>query len=300
MLILVNENVEKMQIKFEGTSDIDIETFSTTLKNTVSSLKIIADEVLDDDQFCKFKITDVSKGSFIIDVAAITISNYPNILNNIPTVLTTFKTILDIKKHLKGENPKSVRGIDENNVAIENNNGEVINVYKPVINIYGTNEQLEKDISNIFNKISSDKDRKGISFRLENESGITSTSFEVDDVDEAKKPIDVVTLVDNIEENIIDAIVTVVKPDFYGKSKWQVFLNTSRINVEIKDELFMKKVHDDEISFKGSTRLRVKLRTRYKINNYGLPIEGSQTDYAIMEVLEVIENRQQENMKLFS
>ena len=106
MLKLVDKNVESMQIKFEGTNDIDIETFSTALKNTVSSLKIIADEILDDEQFCKFKIKDVKKGSFIIDIGAFIITNYPQAISQIPTVLTTFKTILDIKKHLVGKEIK--------------------------------------------------------------------------------------------------------------------------------------------------------------------------------------------------
>lgn len=300
MLRVVDKSVENMQIKFEGTNDIDIETFSTALRNTVLSLRIIADEMLDEEQFCKFKIKDVKKGAFIIDIGAFIITNYPQVISQVPTVLTTFKTILDIKKHLKGKEPKEVKQIDENYVEITNNEGQIINVYKPVINLYGSNEQLEKNISNIFGKVSKDKDRNGITFQIENKNGISSTSFDSLEVNTAKEQIDVSTLVDDIETNIITTVVTVIKPDFYGNSKWQVFFNANRINVDIKDEQFLDRVHQDEISFKGSTRLRVKLRTRYKINDVGFPIEGSQTDYAIMEVLEVIENQQQENMKLFN
>ena len=300
MLKVIDESIENMQIKFEGTNDIDIETFSSALKNTVSSLKLIADEVLNEEQFCKFKIKDVKKGSFIIDIGAFVITNYPQVISQMPTVLTTFKTILDIKKHLKGKEPKEVKPIDENHVEIVNNDGQVINVYKPVVNFYGSSEQLEKSISNIFNKISTDKDRSGISFQVENEDGISSTNFDALEVKAAKEQIDVSTLVNDIETNTITTVVTVIKPDFYGNSKWQVFFNTNRINVEIKDKQFLDRVHKDEIPFKGSTKLRVELCSKYKINDAGMPIEGSQTDYAIMKVIDVIEAEHHENMNLFN
>ncbi len=300
MLKLVDKNVESMQIKFEGTDDIDIETFSVALKNTVSSLRIIADEILDEEQFCKFKIKDVKKGSFIIDIGAFIITNYPQAISQIPTVLTTFKTILDIKKHLCGKDPKAVKQVDENIVEITNNNGQVMNVYKPVINLYGSNEQIEKYISNTFSKVSKDKDRSGVTFQVENDGGVSTTTFDSLEVKVASDQIDVSKLVDDIETNVIETIVTVVKPDFYGNSKWQVFFNASRINVDIRDEHFLDRVHKDEIPFKGSTRLKVKLQTRYKINGLGLPIEGSETDYAVIEVLEILDIQQIENIKLFS
>lgn len=300
MLRMVNESIENMQIKFEGTNDIDIETFSSALKNTVSSLKLIADEVLDEEQFCKFKIRDVKKGSFIIDIGAFVITNYPQVISQVPTILTTFKTILDIKKHLKGKEPKEVKQVDENYVEIVNNDGQIFNAYKPIINIYGSNDQLEKNISNIFSKISTDKDRTGIAFQVKNDDGVYSTDFDSLEVKAAKDQIDVSTLVNDIESNTIITIVTVIKPDFYGNSKWQVFFNTNRINVEIKDKQFLDRVHKDEIPFKGSTKLRVELRSKYKINDSGMPIEGSQTDYAIMKVIDVIEAEHHENMNLFN
>lgn len=300
MLELVEKSIENMQIKFEGTNDIDIETFSSALKNTVSSLRLIADELLDEEQFCKFKIKDVKKGSFIIDIGAFVITNYPQIASQMPTILTTFKTILDIKKHLRGKEPKEVKQIDENYSEVINNDGQVINVYKPIINIYGSNESLEKNISNIFRGISKDKDRSGITFQVENENGISSTNFNSLEVNTAKEQIDVSKLVDDIETNTIVTTVTVIKLDFYGNSKWQVFFNANRINVDIKDKAFLDRIHQDEISFNGSTKLKVKLRIRYKINDAGLPIEGSQMDYAIMEVLDIIENQHQENMELFN
>lgn len=300
MLELVEKSIENMQIKFEGTNDIDIETFSSVLKNTVSSLRLIADELLDEEQFCKFKIRDVKKGSFIIDIGAFVITNYPQIVSQMPTILSTFKTILDIKKHLAGKEPKEVKQIDENYSEVINNDGQVINVYKPIINIYGSNESLEKNISNIFRGISKDKDRNGIAFQVENENGISSTNFNSLEVNTAKEQIDVSKLVDVIETNTIETTVTVIKLDFYGNSKWQVFFNANRINVDIKDKDFLDRIHQDKISFNGSTKLKVKLRIRYKINDAGLPIEGSQMDYAIMEVLDIIENQHQENMELFN
>ncbi|WP_041137860.1 hypothetical protein [Beduini massiliensis] len=297
---MVDENIESLQIKFEGTNDIDIETFSTALKNTVSLLKTIASEVLQEEQFCKFKIKDVKKGSFTIDILAVILSNYPAIISAMPTVLTTFKTILEIKKHLNGSDPKSVRAIDENNVEITNNYGTVNNFNRAVINIYANNDQIEKALVNTFNKISTDNDRKGISFAVnDNNENYSKVEFTVEDVLEAKKPIDAAKLVNDIEEVVAETIVTVTKPDLYGSSKWQVFFGTIKINATVTDTDFLNRVHNNEIPFLGSTKLKVKLKSKYKINEFGLPIEGTQSDYTIIEVLDVINVDKNENMSLF-
>lgn len=97
MLRLANENIETMTIKFEGSSDIDLETLSDVLKSTVSSLKIVADRTLNENQYCKFKLKDVRKGSIILDIASVVISNYGSILPQVPTIISTFNNILNIK-----------------------------------------------------------------------------------------------------------------------------------------------------------------------------------------------------------
>lgn len=295
---MFEENIETMQIRFEGSDEIDIETFSDALKGIVSSLKLIADEVLDDSQFCKFKIKDVKKGSFIMDIIALTEENLPFIIENLPTILTIFKTILDIKKHLNGNPPYSIKDVDGDNVEVTNYDGDVTIVNKPIINVYASNDKIEKSISSMFDSINNDSDRTGVSFEVKNNSGKCLTHFDVAEVKKAKMQIDTSKLINDTEEYVVDTIVKVTKLDFYGSSKWQVFLNAKKISVEIKDRDFMDKVRGDQIPFYAGTKLRVKMRNLYKTDSYGIPIEGSESNYEVLEVHEVLESDYHERLKL--
>lgn len=69
-----------------------------------------------------------------------------------------------------------------------------------------------------------DNDRNGMTFSIGDDSEISTTVFESEDINKAKNSIDVSSLVNDIEENVTEAVLTVVKPDLYGNSKWQVFL----------------------------------------------------------------------------
>ncbi len=292
MLRLANENIETMTIKFEGSSDIDLETLSDVLKSTVNSLKIVADRTLNENQYCKFKLKDVRKGSIILDIASVVISNYGSILPQVPTIISTFNNILNIKKHLRGNDPKSVEKINAKNISIENIQGNKQTFHIDSVNIYGSTEGLEKELSKIFKAIDKDAERKGISFLSANNEKINEQiDFSNVDLSACSKVVDVSKLTMNSEESINDVVLRVVKADFYGNSKWTFFLNNQRIEADIQDEVFLDKVHHNEILFDGDTKLKVSLKIKYKIDEYGIPIENEKATYSVLLVTEVIQNR---------
>lgn len=292
MLRLANENIETMTIKFEGSSDIDLETLSDVLKSTVSSLKIVADRTLNENQYCKFKLKDVRKGSIILDIASVVISNYGSILPQVPTIISTFNNILNIKKHLRGNDPKSVEKINAKNISIENIQGNKQTFHIDSVNIYGSTEGLEKELSKIFKAIDKDDERKGISFlSVNNEKINEQIDFSNVDLSACSKVVDVSKLTMNSEESINDVVLRVVKADFYGNSKWTFFLNNQRIEADIQDEVFLDKVHHNEVLFDGDTKLKVSLKIKYKIDEYGIPIENEKATYSVLLVTEVIQNR---------
>ena len=292
MLRLANENIETMTIKFEGSSDIDLETLSDVLKSTVNSLKIVADRTLNENQYCKFKLKDVRKGSIILDIASVVISNYGSILPQVPTIISTFNNILNIKKHLRGNDPKSVEKINAKNISIENIQGNKQTFHIDSVNIYGSTEGLEKELSKIFKAIDKDAERKGISFLSANNEKINEQiDFSNVDLSACSKGVDVSKLTMNSEESFNDVVLRVVKADFYGNSKWTFFLNNQRIEADIQDEVFLDKVHHNEILFDGDTKLKVSLKIKYKIDEYGIPIENEKATYSVLLVTEVIQNR---------
>ena len=292
MLKLANENIETMTIKFEGTNDIDLETLSDVLKSTVNGLKMVADKTLNENQYCKFKLKDVRKGSIILDIASVVISNYGSILPQVPTIINTFNNILNIKKHLRGNDPKNVEKIDDKNISIENIHGNKQTFNIDTVNIYGSSEGLEKELTKLFKAVDRDDDRTGISFLSSDNNKINEKiDFSNDDLSTCSKVVDVSKLTMNSEESVNDVILRVIKADFYGNSKWTFFLNNQRIEADIQDEVFLDKVHHNEILFDGNTRLKVSLKTKYKIDEYGIPIENEKATYSILMVLKVIQNR---------
>lgn len=289
---MADENIETMTIKLEGSSDIDLETLSDVLKSTVNSLKIVADRTLDENQYCKFKLKDVRKGSIILDIASIVTSNYGFILPQVPTLISTFNNILNIKKHLRGNEPKSVEKIDDKKISIENikGNKQIFNIDS--VNIYGSTDGLEKELSKIFKAVNKDDDRNGISFLS---TSVEKKSEKIDfsnvDLSTCSKVIDVSKLTMNSEESVNDIFLRVVKADFYGNSKWTFFMNNQRIEADIQDEVFLDKVHHNEILFDGNTKLKVSLKTKYKIDEDGIPIENEKASYSVLLVLDVIQNK---------
>lgn len=57
---------ETLTLRFKGENDIDIETLSKSLDCVVAVLGKIADSSLNENDFCKFKVKSIEKGSFII------------------------------------------------------------------------------------------------------------------------------------------------------------------------------------------------------------------------------------------
>lgn len=299
MLKLANESIETMTIKFEGTDDIDLETLSSVLKSTVNSLKLIADSKLDDKQYCKFKLKDVRKGSIILDITSVIVSNYAPLLSALPTVIATFNDCLNIKKHLMGNEPKDVKKIDDKHVSIENNDGNIQIFNVDTVNLYGSTDLIEKELAKFSRTVNKDDDRAGVTFiSSKNDGTDTTVSFSNSDLIGCSKVVDVSKLTSNVEEATNEAVLRVIKPDFIGNSKWTFFLNNQRIDADIQDEIFLDKVHHNQILFDGDTRLKVQLKVKYKVDSMGMPLENEKAIYTVLLVLDVIQN-QSEKIALF-
>lgn len=300
MLKLANENIETMTIKFEGTDDIDLETLSNVLKGTVNSLKIIADNKLDDKQYCKFKLKDVRKGSIILDITSIIVSNYAPLLTSLPTIISAFNDCLSIKKHLMGKEPKNIKRVDDKHIEIENNSGNIQICNIASVNLYGSNDALERELTKCFKAVNKDSDRTGMTFvTSENNKPENIISFSNSELKSCSELVDVSKLTSNVEEMESTETLRVIKPDFFGNSKWTFFLNNQRIEADIKDEVFLDKVHHNQVLFDGDTRLKVQLKVKYKIDSNGIPIEYEKPIYTVLIVLDVIQNKI-ENLTLFN
>jgi len=125
---------ERMVMRFEGENDISLDTLTNALSSTVDTLKILAGDLMSENDFCRFKVVNIQEGSFIITIDQI-IKNSMSLLPLMPTVLETLKELLEIRKFLKRMPPKSITYMD-NKVKIENNHGNIYNANSITLTVY--------------------------------------------------------------------------------------------------------------------------------------------------------------------
>lgn len=283
---------EQLIIKFEGENDIYLDTLASSLNATIDSLKIIADQALSENDFCKFKVVNIQKGSFEVVIQTIQ-EIAPQLLVVIPaanSVLNIFNTIWEIRKHLKGEVPKSIEHI-ENQVKIENNDGTIQIFNHAVFNIYAKNPSIEKELANLSKAVSDDTLRNGLNLTyIDNAGEKADVSIPKDELRLLSNPIDVESFSNDTTENIMVTDVTVHKPDLIGDSKWNLFLNNSRITAEIEDKYFLNRVRAGDILFSGNTKMNVTLVSRFKSTTEGLPEPNTKATYRITKVHRVEQN----------
>lgn len=256
---------EKLVLRFEGENDIDLETLAYSLNSTVETLKELASSLISENDYCKFKVLNIEKGSFKIIIDQL-IEIAPTIVPMLPTVVTAFKDILEIRKFLNGRPPKEVIKT-ENNVKIENFNGNYYNIDNAVFNVYTRNDTIEKGMANVAKSVLNDKDRTGLTYDFIDEEGNPDViKFDKENLTNLSTPQDVQKFDSDIFENEMTTYVKVRKPDLNGKSKWIFTLNGKSISCDISDDQFLKKVHDNEIIFMSNTKLLVKMIIRYRIS----------------------------------
>jgi len=272
---------ERLILRFEGENDIDLETLSNSLNSTVGALKRLAEDLTNENDYCKFKVLNIQKGSFVITIDQI-VEYAPTILPLMPTVLETFRELLEIRNFLKGMPPKEITHTD-NEVKIENNQGNVFTANSMTFNVY--NNDVEKDMALIAKNVLNDKDRTGLTYEFIDEKGDKKIKLDRELLSCLAAPQDVEKFDKEIQENEMITYIKVRKPDLKGNTKWGCTLNGRNITCEICDEEFLGRVHNDEISFTSSTQLRVKMIIRYKAAFE--PDRCEIISYKIVEVLKV-------------
>lgn len=285
-------DTEQLVIKFEGENDIDLETLALSLNSTIDALKSIADEVLTENDFCKFKVVNIQKGSFEIVIKTIQeiAPQLFTVAPQIESVLSIFKTIWDVRKHLKGEVPKKIEHADDK-VKIENNEGTVNVFNSEAVNIYINHPSIEKELAEFSKVVSEDLTREGLTLSYTNNSGRKQDiNVSKNELRSLSHPVDVEKLNEDLKENIMETDVIVHKPDLIGDSKWNLFLNTTRITANIEDKVFLERVRAGEILFSGNTTMQVTIVSRYRVNQQGLPESRSKATYRITKVHKVEQN----------
>ena len=253
---------ETLTLRFKGENDIDIETLSKSLDCVVAVLGKIADSSLNENDFCKFKVKNIEKGSFMITIEQI-VEMATVLFPLMPPILESFNSIVELKKNLGGQMPAEV--IHEgNNTIVKSCVGNVTYIDNRTYNLYTRDSSIEKCLSELSKTISEDGERTGFSIAVK------------EDLIRTRNPIDVESLNGDITEEEATGVLTVRKPDLLGNSKWQFKFLGKTINADIEDENFLQKVKEKEISFPLVSKLNAKMRVKSK--------NGEPISYTVIEV----------------
>ncbi len=293
----INMQTEIMSLKFGGENDISLNTLSAALSETVKTLESIAKEVVAEDDFCKFKVKNIQRGSFEIVIQSI-IDNVPVLMQVAPTVLEALGVIIELRKFLNGKEPQEITYADEG-VVVKNQTGNTYVANTMIFNTYTSEPKIEESIAKTFETAEKDGDRTDIEYKITDINGVNkSINVEAKDFKKMAIKQDVQSFSNRMEEETNETIVRVMKPDLEGSTQWSVSLQDRKINVSMYDETFTKRIKTEKIPFYYGTKMKVLMRYRYLVGEDNMPITSSKTQYAIMKVLTIDNENSSEQQEL--
>ena len=277
-------NTESMKIRIGGDNDIDLETLTNTLSSTVTALKVIADKTVKEEQYCKFVVKNVEKGSFVVviqEVQEIMTAISP-LVAAVPTILTILKEAVELKKILGGEKPKSVEYIG-NNVKVEAHDNSTVTINNYSYNVYTHDSQLEKSLSETMRAVEKDGRRTYLSYDFGDDGEV---SIPQDMFKRLSVPIDVENLENNVQEKVSNyrTIVKVIKPDLHNKTKWDLVFSGEVVKADIEDEDFLNAVHQKYVEFTSMIDMDVDLEVCFRTDQDGVPLVNTKRTFRVVKV----------------
>jgi len=295
MVKLYEESTDSFTLSFGGNNEIDAMLLASTMNDLVNILQQITYEI-EPESFIKLTVTSFRPGSFNIDIKAI-VNYFKNLLNKdnlemASKILGILLACFQIKKHLKGDKPKSVEYKEDKSV-ITNSAGEQLIEDKRCAEIYFKNNKIDKNITNIFNVMVHCGDRDNLTIIHNNKNNVIAIHKDEfqDMATEIVKPEDNIekTLTNTIETNLL-----LKKPDLLGNSKWGFIFDKS-IEATIKDEQWLHKVHTGKIKLYAGVKIPVKLLIECDYDEFMNPIS---TRYTVLEVTgDIIEPDEQQELQ---
>ena len=289
--------------QFEKSNEIPVDTFINTINSFNNSLHMVSEEIDSKARF-DLKIKAIKKGSFLA-YFGLDVSSLASLLLS-PVALSSYivsiwSGILTIKRHLRGEKPKSVVQIGDNYNIVNIYNQAIVSS-KEEAEIYFKNSGVDNALTDMASILNRDVNITSVKII----TGKKELELDKEELKLMSKKI----VEEKSEKKItynIDVPLQLKKPDLLGESKWQ-FVYTKVIEAEIKDESFKELVHRRKIkNLYAGVRIPVKLQIEQDMDENGMFIPDTErytvlkVTGAIIEPDETPENEQitGENWKLF-
>ena len=275
----LTKSESSLNFHLDGESQIDAKLLSRII-NDFAELTQCAAKDIDHEAYLKMNVTAFENGSFNIAFSAVC-----EIARNLFTpdnialasnILDTVKSYFEIKKFLKGKHPETVNEKSNNKIEIINSDGSKIITDKTAANII-YNTKIDNLTVNIANAVAENNPLGGFSIATKE----SSAEFKKEDISSIGMPIAVEESM--CKRSLIDAVLTIKKPDFISSSAWEFIFNEKNIRARINDDIFMKKIHNGEITLKAFDYLNAQLEILVDLDEKNQPIDST-AKYTVTQV----------------
>ena len=274
----------KFTFSFDGDSEIDAALLSRSIANIAELVKIAAANECPDD-YVKINVVSLRSGSFQIGFSTVS-EAAQHLLRTAQDASTLALTLVGVvlgifklKKHLKGQKPKSVTEESGGMIVVENPNGQKITVCagsKVVLADFRADqlvvqlaENAQEHHPNGGFTISTEKERAKFQQRdMEALAAILS-------VDESR-----------VETYVTEAEMPIRKPDLLRNAAWQLVHQGRFINAKIMCKKFLEDMKSGKINLKPGSYIRGRLETTFYLDKDDSPMDGG-VKYAVTEVHEL-------------
>lgn len=251
------------KIKFDGEKhQIDANLLINNLIHTTSIIQEL-NRNLDSGKKIEIKIKALEKGSFLIhiDLIETLLDGLKNLLSkdNLETaaaIIGSFVGLIELKKFLKGKEPKSKENIG-NKVKIENEKGDIIYVDNFVQNIYQNNTIIKDALSQSFETLENDNSITGYEVTDNNEKPLVR----VEKMDFEFMSLKSDEILDGERITTIAATLNIIRISFEDKLKSDFYFKGNKISVKIDDFEFYERIDKGESFAKGDI-LEVELEIK--------------------------------------
>jgi hypothetical protein len=260
------EGQNEYKLKFDGEANqLNAATLGYSLLNFVEIVEQ-ANLELETGKQIEIKVKAHEPGSFLVHFALQTgdIDSLWKLLapDNlkiagamIPALIAIVTSLFKLRKHLKGEPPKEVQP-QNNEILLQNSNGNKIAIDKKVYNLYFNNDKVKTALSETFKTLDADKAVTGFEITDDQEQPLFQASRE-EFAAMAIPPSELPELTRT--QPVADAILSIIKPSFERGLKWEVVYLGNKIFVAMKDEAFLTRVDNGEESFAKGDVLEVEM-----------------------------------------
>jgi hypothetical protein len=248
-------------LRYEGEPrEIDAQTLLGSLNSISGLIQELSRQEPLSDQF-RLKVRTNRPGSFIVDLALSpdTIESMKSLFSadNIKvaaSIVAMVAGLLTIRKHLKREPPRQVRE-EDNEVHLENSEGNITIVDKRTYNVYTQNTQVEKLLDQNFRTLSADPTVERFSVA----DSTDAPMFEADRADFTDMVVGSRADNDGFRTTTERALVSIVKPSFEKRFKWKFVHRGRHIGADLEDGVFLKRIDERREMFAKGDLLEVDL-----------------------------------------